>query len=117
MKEEKEESVNLEGALKNLNDKMNEDIENTVNNNTINKPPTQTGGNRMKQNFKSKKENNLTHKIRLLKLKLTKKKLQKQLNDNNLGMHHVKSIHSKKKKLNINIYKKNSSGKRTKHKS
>ena len=122
--ETEDESQNLEGALEKLNKTMNEDIENTVNSNSnnINQQEQSGGGNKTKKNIKnnknnyitSKKESNLTHKIRLLRLNLTKKKLQKELNDNKLGMnHHVKSIHSKKKK--INIHKKNSSGKITKH--
>jgi hypothetical protein len=80
--EPKEESVNLEGALKKLNDEMNKDIDKTVNNST------QSGGKRTHKNISnkinikiSKKENNLTNKIKLLKLKLTKNKLQKQLSE------------------------------------
>ena len=62
---------------------MNEDIERTVNNN--NTQLNQSGGKRTfkKNNNISKKETNLTKKIRLLKLKLTKNKLQNQLKQNN----------------------------------
>ena len=89
----------LEGALKQLNDEMNKDIEKTVNSNTGNtgntsKEVTQTGGKR-RSKIKNKKHNGnhgnhvnntkehkLTHKIKLLKLKLTHKNLQKQLKKN-----------------------------------
>jgi len=71
-----DESINLEGALKNLNDTMNQDIEDTVNNNSESiehnenneETPNQSGG---KRSFKKK-----THKIKLSKKEnnLTKKK-------------------------------------------
>jgi len=76
--EPEDESEKLEGALKKLNDEMNKDIDKTVNN------TTQSGGKRTHKNSSnkiSKKENNLTNKIKLLKLKLTKNKLQKQLSE------------------------------------
>ena len=70
----KNESINLEGAIKKLNDKMNEDIDKTVNNDNTEVNQViqgQSGGKRTFKNYKtSKKENNLTKKIRLLKLKL-----------------------------------------------
>jgi len=103
---ETDETENLEGALKKLNDKMNADIEKTVNNNNNNNItiPEQTGGKRtLKHRMVSKKENNLTHKIKLLRLKLTKNKLQKQLSENNINNKH---IHSKTKKKH-NYKKKN----------
>ena len=68
--------------------------------NTVNNTTSQTGGKRtLKYIGISKKENNLTHKIRLLKLKLTKNKLQKQLSKNihNKNIHN-KKIHNKTKK-------------------
>ena len=76
-----DESEKLEGALKKLNDEMDKDIDKTVNNST------QNGGKRTQKNM-SKKEHNLTNKIKLLRLKLTKKKLQKQLSEseNTKGM-------------------------------
>jgi len=100
-KEKENKPVNLEGALKQLNDKMNEDIENTVNNNDdteVNQEiPAQNGGKRTVKHYKiSKKETNLTKKIRLLKLKLTKNNLQKQLNDNKIISSKTKKIKNKK---------------------
>ena len=75
-----ESSENLEGALKKLNDEMNKDIDKTVND-----IPMQTGGRKiLKMHHKiniNKTENNLTNKIKLLRLKLTKNKLQKQLGE------------------------------------
>jgi len=86
--ESKEVSENLEGALKKLNDEMNKDIDKTVNN-----IPMQSGGKRdiLKANHK------LTNKIKLLKLKLTKNKLQKQLSESKI----IPSI-KKNKKLTKN---------------
>ena len=97
---ETDETENLEGALKKLNDKMNEDIEKTVKNNNNNNNnitiPEQTGGKRtLKNTMVSKKENNLTHKIKLLRLKLTKNKLQKQLSENNINNKHNHNNHNK----------------------
>ena len=74
----KDESEKLEGALKQLNDEMNKDIDKTVNN------TTQSGGKRTKTNI-NKKESNLTNKIKLLRLKLTKNKLQKELSESKKG--------------------------------
>jgi len=120
-------SEDLEGALKNLNHAMNQDIEKTVNSattsseqssnptttstsdeeaasqvNQLLSEETQTGGGRrnnkmkhMNQNY-SNKENRLSRKINLLKMKLTKKKLLEQLGENNKT-----SIHNKKKVYNI----------------
>ena len=86
--EGKEVSENLEGALKKLNDEMNKDIDKTVN-----EIPMQSGGKRdiLKANHK------LTNKIKLLKLKLTKNKLQKQLSESKI----IPSI-KKNKKLTKN---------------
>ena len=72
--EPKNESEKLEGALKQLNDEMNKDIDKTVNN-TI-----QSGGKRTLKHI-NRKENALTSKIKLLRLKLTKNKLQKELSE------------------------------------
>jgi hypothetical protein len=96
----KDPGKDLEGALKQLNDKMNEDIEKTVNTNI------QSGGKRTKTYIVNKKENNLTQKIRLLKLKLTKNKLQKQLKDNNNNNNNNYNNKTKNKtKTNIKIKK------------
>lgn len=85
--EPKNESEKLEGALKKLNDEINKDIDNTINN------TTQSGGKRTHKfnnnnnNKKiNKKESNLTNKIKLLRLKLTKNKLQKQLSETKNGV-------------------------------
>jgi hypothetical protein len=80
--EPKDESDKLEGALKQLNDEMNKDIDKTVN------TRTQSGGKRTHKTINNKinkKENNLTNKIKLLRLKLTKNKLQKQLSESKNG--------------------------------
>ena len=90
----------LEGALKKLNDTMNDDIEKTVN-----PQPLQTGGKRTKLAIKNKKEYNLNNKIRLLKLKLTKNKLQNQLKENKTI---IVSRHKKKKSIKKSIKKHNS---------
>ena len=76
--ETKTEPENLEGALKQLNDEMDKDIATTVNN------TTQSGGKRTKTSI-NKKENALTTKIKLLRLKLTKNKLQKELTESKKG--------------------------------
>ena len=94
--EPEDESEKLEGALKKLNDEMNKDIDKTVNNSNQNGGKRTHKNNSNKINIKiSKKENNLTNKIKLLKLKLTKNKLQKQLSE------------SKNNKITNNMTKKN----------
>jgi hypothetical protein len=90
---ETETEKDLEGAIKKLNDTMNADIDKTT-------EQLQTGGNRTLKNNKTdkhfnKKEYNLQNKIKLLKLKLTKNKLQKELKKN-------KTIIVKKKKIITN---------------
>ena len=87
------EDENLEGALKKLNDTINEDINNTV------KISEQSGGKRTIRNIRniSHKEDNLTKKIRLLKLKLTKNNLQKQLNENKIISRKTKRKNTKHK--------------------
>ena len=64
--------TDLEGAIKSLNDKIEEDIKNTVNNKNITgtQVQVQSGGKRITK---------LASSIKLLKMKLTKKKLQEQL--------------------------------------
>jgi hypothetical protein len=91
--ESEEPAEDLEGALKKLNDTMNDDIEKTVN-----PQPLQTGGKRTKLaiKYKNKKEYNLNNNIRLLKLKLTKTKLQNQLKENKTI---IVSRHKKKKSI------------------
>ena len=73
----------LDSALETLNDKMNEDIEKTVN---------QTGG--------STHKDKLTKKISLLRLKLTKKRLQKQLKEENRQKHSNNNYNNNKTKHN-----------------
>ena len=90
---ETETEKDLEGAIKKLNDTMNADIDKTT-------EQLQTGGNRTLKNNKTdkhfnKKEYNLQNKIKLLKLKLTKNKMQKELKQN-------KTIIVKKKKIITN---------------
>ena len=91
----------LDSALETLNDKMNEDIEKTVN---------QTGGG-------STHKDKLTKKISLLRLKLTKKRLQKQLKEENTQKHNNKTKHNNyitNNKLNNNNKNKNKNMKKSK---
>jgi hypothetical protein len=74
----------LDSALETLNDKMNEDIEKTVN---------QTGGS-------STHKDKLTKKISLLRLKLTKKRLQKQLKEENRNKNSNNNYNNNKTKHN-----------------
>ena len=84
--EPKNESEKLEGALKKLNDEINKDIDNTINNTTQNGGKRTHKFNNNNNNKKiNKKESNLTNKIKLLRLKLTKNKLQKQLSESKNG--------------------------------
>jgi hypothetical protein len=84
----------LNSALETLNNKMNEDIEKTVN---------QTGGG-------STHKDKLTKKISLLRLKLTKKRLQKQLKAENRQKHYNNNNNynnNKKTKHNSKLVNKN----------
>lgn len=86
-----EEDEDLGKALKQLNEAINNDIEKTVNNKSV--PETQSGGNR--------NEYKLSHKIKMLKLKLTKKRLQKQLEQENKTNNTNKKKHLIPKRINI----------------
>jgi hypothetical protein len=77
----------LDSALETLNNEMNKDIDNTVN-----PPVSQAGG----YSHKDK----LTKKISLLRLKLTKKRLQKQLKEENRHKHITNNINNNKTKHN-----------------
>lgn len=96
----------LSQALLQLNEEINKDIETTVNKNQPTQPKEeiQTGGNR--------NENRLTRKIKMLRLKLTKKRLQKQLEEEKTKNNNTTS----KKKQFVNIKRLNVNKTKRKHK-
>lgn len=79
----------ITAAINKLNDTINADIANTVS-------QSQSGG-----SSTSRQENHLTKKIRMLRLRLTKRKLESQLLDNDLKTKHnfkiIKNKNNKKK--------------------
>ena len=85
----------ITAAINKLNDTMNADIANTVS-------QSQAGG-----GSASKQENHLTRKIRMLRLRLTKRKLEAQLLDNDSKTkYNSKIIKNKNNKINKKTQKK-----------
>jgi hypothetical protein len=86
----------ITNAIKKLNDTMNADIENTVS-------QSQSGG-----GSTSKQEKHLTRKIRMLRLRLTKRQLEAQLLDNDSKTkYNSKIIKNKNNKINKKTKKHN----------